>query len=473
MNRLVKGAEISFSSVELFSRVHTTGDLASNLASRGGVLLMMSKTRNDYFNDARASSIRTIPSAIDHDSEDISDLAEIKKNRPNLQLNIENSLLPHSNPFNMASTTPITTTSIPQTPISLLQPQLSPSASEALPGYGQITIESVTNLPDLSTQAKNIQFRNLFRLPLSEIILFEDMGVSFHLNDTTVTGSMMMSQSFLTFTAVHDGIAKLNDSNSRSSFTTTSSVSSASTLNPFSKNNIEDECENGDLCSAPISPSSPSISTSSHMNELNFFDTPMDATITLVVPFSHITSIQKVPPTSVSAPSILSSLGLGGELYITTRGKKGLWFSFGGSGSGSRAMDAVVAGVKRAEWVFDGGEIGEGVTLPEGVVIDPKLDHDHPNNLYGSTNGNDYKFGDIANNINQDSNNYNKNNGTDLNAIGLRSRDGSVVLNHIEYEKKLERGNVVGGTGPVFLKTGLIFMFGQQSERFGHPKQRR
>jgi hypothetical protein len=152
MNRLIKGTENSLSaSSEMFSKhnCNQTGDLAVNIKSRGGGLLMLS-SRGDY-----------IESDVDVQTDDL-----------------DFSLL------------------LPLPPISPMANQNQPIVR-----YSHIKIACIYSLADLDNQIRQMEFRNVFRLSYSETIVTEETPCYYFVKTggTSYTGNLYLSQSFINF----------------------------------------------------------------------------------------------------------------------------------------------------------------------------------------------------------------------------------------------------------------------------------
>ncbi|KAJ3026290.1 hypothetical protein HDV00_012031 [Rhizophlyctis rosea] len=304
MHRLVKGAEVSLSaSMDMLGKAGTTGDLSSNVSNRGGNLLMMGRSREDM------QFFKHQGMGLDDDVEegDFTD-QRLKTEESRVQLTVEQS----SDEANGDHDPHLDT-------------DTSASASTTgLLRYSHISTASINSLDDLDTQNRNIEFRNLFRLPFHETITAEESPCYFYHRTTTAShsGNIYLSQNFLNFASL------------------------SATAAPASSGNL-------------------SISTSM------LFDSTLEPTLIFVIPYPHIVSVKKQPPTALPTAGKLSNLSLSGYLQIFTKTGQEFWLSFGSVKSRDKFSDVLLQRMKQVDWRFDddviigqrngaAGHIGEG-----------------------------------------------------------------------------------------------------------------
>ncbi|KAJ3283578.1 hypothetical protein HK104_010324 [Borealophlyctis nickersoniae] len=311
MNRLVRGAEVSLSATsDMFSKANSSGDLSSNLSSnRGGNLLMMGRSRDElsYFSERQASGLDD-----GLDEEDFTDQLR-RDGRSPRKADPENS----SDGDNDGDAE--ITGGEPTSP-SLLH-------------YSHLSTSSINSLEDLDTQNKNIEFRNLFRLPYTETVVSEESPCYFYnrATSTTYTGNIYLSQNFLNFASLSTAAA---------------------------------------AAAAPTA-SEPSMSTSM------LFDSSQEPTLVFVIPYPHIVSVKKQPPTALPAAGKILTFSLSGYLVVFTKNRQELWLSFGNVKSRDKVSDMLLTRMKQVDWHFDddfviggrngaAGRMGEGAPLTNG-----------------------------------------------------------------------------------------------------------
>ncbi|KAI8803402.1 rab-GTPase-TBC domain-containing protein [Cladochytrium replicatum] len=336
MNRLVKGAETSISaSSDLYAKGNTTGDLASNLlSSRGGGLLSLGRSREDIIYP-RPLPMRNIVETFGEE-----DFADHKRS-PRVSEAGEAALNTSNALSGSQSSTPRSSVGDARSSIG----DLTHSSAHALLGYSQIAIAKVHSSDDVNDQLRQLEFRNLYRLPVEETIILEELSCyCWHRGTSTSTqGNLYLSQNFLNF-------ASLSPPGTVSSI-----VGSSGSGNPdFS------------VTPAPLVPALSML-----------FDPPQEPTHIFVVPYPHIVSVKKQPPTALSASiGKLNAISLSGFLVFSTKSKQEFWLSFSTAKTRDHVVDVLLQRMKTVDWRFDdnvtiGSRNGTGPSSPSRVVRSP------------------------------------------------------------------------------------------------------
>ncbi|KAJ3269462.1 TBC1 domain member 8B [Terramyces sp. JEL0728] len=186
--------------------------------------------------------------------------------------------------------------------------------------YSHIKTAIVNSLPDLDDQIRNLEFRNLFRLSYQETITMEESPSHLFIKSTSsfVAGNLYLSQNFVNFCSIPPVLVN--------------QVSSTSML----------------------------------------FDSQSDPQTILVIPYAHIVSVKKQPPTALTS-GLKLSISLSGYLVISTKNKMEIWFSFTSSKSRDRVTDELFARIKTVDWKFDEDMIIGGRNGPQ--MADIKIRH--------------------------------------------------------------------------------------------------
>ncbi|KAI8810519.1 rab-GTPase-TBC domain-containing protein [Cladochytrium replicatum] len=336
MNRLVKGAETSISaSSDLYAKGNTTGDLASNLlSSRGGGLLSLGRSREDI-TYPRPLPMRNITETFEE--EDFAD----HKNSPRVSDVREPA--PKTTNALSGSTSSTPRSSVGDTRSSI--GDLTHSSAHALLGYSQIAIAKVNSSDDVNDQLRQLEFRNLFKLPVEETIILEELSCYYwHRGTSTSTqGNLYLSQNFLNF-------ASLSPPGTVSSI-----VGSSASGNP-------------DFSVHPAPPV-PALSM--------LFDPPQEPTHIFAVPYPHIVSVKKQPPTALSASiGKLNAISLSGFLVFSTKSKQEFWLSFSNTKTRDHVVEVLLQRMKTVDWRFDdnvtiGGRNGTGPLSTSRTVRSP------------------------------------------------------------------------------------------------------
>ncbi|KAJ3055633.1 hypothetical protein HK102_011315, partial [Quaeritorhiza haematococci] len=295
MNRLVKGAEYTLSSAsDMFSKAaNTSGDLANNILNRGGGFLVMGRSREDlgFSGDGSRGMI------------DIGEEADFTEqamdSSPAIQTPIEEEDVLDEKDHGSAD--------------SLNKDQASDGGSSVLLPYAQISTAQINTVEDLNTQLRNIEFRNLFRLPHSETILHDEPNCHFwhKVTTTSFSGNLYLTQNFLNFASL-------------------SSPSSAATLGASAAGMVSQGASGlsavlgGGLTSSSSAASGSAAAAAAAVvtGMSMLFDSPSEPTLSFVIPYPHITSITKQPPTALSTGLKLANISLSGYLVINTKNKQ-------------------------------------------------------------------------------------------------------------------------------------------------------
>jgi hypothetical protein len=314
MNRLVKGAENTMlATSDMFSKTNTNGDLAnSSSVNRGGGMLM-GRARDDYDFGGR----KTVQAPIlDIDEEDFT----------TMKAPLE---------------TPLTGVFLKEEPSELNEVSLKPKLTTLNAGestacllhYAHITTATLLTVEDLDAQIRNIEFRTLFRLPYKEAITLDESPCYYwhRPTSTSYSGNFFLSPSFLTFAS----IAIAASSGQPSLTTAAAATATMSLLFPDAPN------------SEPV--------------------------LSFVIPFAHIVSVKKQPPTALPYAVKLQAFSISGYLVISTRTKGEYWLSFGNVKSRDKVSDILLNKMKSVDWRFDddvivGGKGGSPVSASPGVA---------------------------------------------------------------------------------------------------------
>lgn len=187
--------------------------------------------------------------------------------------------------------------------------------------YSHVKTALVKSLADLDDQVRNMEFRNVFRLSYQETISMEESPCHYYVaaTNTFLTGNLYLSQNFLCFASIGGGLA-------------------SSSANP------------------------------SLMSTSLLFENQADPYFIFAIPYAHIVSIQKQPPTALASVTKLA-ISLSGYVVISTKNKMNFWLSFSASKSRDRVSDEVFSKIKTVDWKFDedmviGGRNGPPASTP-------------------------------------------------------------------------------------------------------------
>ncbi|KAJ3330223.1 hypothetical protein HDU76_006176 [Blyttiomyces sp. JEL0837] len=305
MNRLVKGAETSMlATSDMFAKNNANGDLANSSVNRSGGMLM-GRSREDM----------TYPTTKEnrHASHDLDEEDFTTMKAPEMTPSTESPLKLSKFGGNVRA---------PSIGGSDLGSPLAKSGqnSASLLHYAHITTASILTVEDLDAQLRNIEFRNLFRLPYNETIVLDESPAYFWYrpNSSSYTGYFYLSQNFLCFAGV--------------SFQTTL---------------------------ASPTQSAPGSGNAAGTSMLFFESVTAEVILTFVIPFAHIVSVKKQPPTALASAK-LSNLSLSGYLVITTRSKQEFWLSFATVKSRDKVSEITLNRLKTVDWSLDDDIMGNG-----------------------------------------------------------------------------------------------------------------
>ncbi|KAJ1562253.1 hypothetical protein HK096_000513, partial [Nowakowskiella sp. JEL0078] len=308
MNRLVKGAETSISaSSDMYAKGNTTGDLASNLISRGGGLLGRPREEISFTMENSLSLVDNF------EEEDFTD----HKSTSRINLFSGRSLSETELVENEKNE------KVPKSTISGNGIGLN-DLDHSLLNYAQIITAKINTIDELNQQIRHVEFRNLFRLPLSETISLEEIPCYIwnKTNCSSATGNLYLSQNFVNYASLASG---------------SSSIISLS-VSPSVTNQVASDIPNVTI--------SPGLSM--------LFDSPQEPTVVFAIPYPHIVSVMKQPPTALSSTmGKLQAISLSGFLVISTKSRQEFWLSFGTTKSRDRVVDVLLAKMKQVDWRFD------------------------------------------------------------------------------------------------------------------------
>ncbi|TPX55175.1 hypothetical protein PhCBS80983_g05535 [Powellomyces hirtus] len=295
MHRLIKGAENSMSALaDMFGKGNVSGDLSANVGSRGGGILTMGRSRDEFsFFPGRSASVVS-------DALDETDFTEQRFDR-----SVE------------ISTPVLEANTLPDDPLDGTDNGVSNADAEKqfeernhnLVRYAHISAATIHTIEELDMQLKNFEFRQLFRLPFADTVILEEMPCYYYHKaaSNNFTGKLVLSQNFFNFV----GLSPAN-ANAQSHPTSTNTVT---------------------------------------MSML--FDSPQDPTLLMVIPYPHIVSVKKQPPTALPAAGKLSSFSLSGYLVLSTKSKQEMWLSFSNVKSRDRVSDVLLQRMKQVDFHFD------------------------------------------------------------------------------------------------------------------------
>lgn len=222
-----------------------------------------------------------------------SKLGALFGNRSRYELEKEHSSTYHGEMEEKDFTDQISIQHHARTSISSINSSISSQNFEILPiqRYSHLLLSTVSNISDLYFQVKNLEFRRIFKLPVDEEILNEE-SCYFH-SSVSTQGILYLSKSYIAFT------------------------------------------------SAPSASYSPTKS--------RIFDSSYEPSLVFLIPYSHIVSITKQPPTALQ----LTAFSLSGFLVITTKNKTEFWISFSSAKNRDRINDILFHKIKSIDWKFD------------------------------------------------------------------------------------------------------------------------
>lgn len=402
MNRLVKGAELSVTaSSDMYAKGNTTGDLASNSVNRGGGLLMMTMGRSrEELSFNRSGTGRSLG---DFGEEDFTEqMLDVGGGG----VGGNGSYLDDAKPNYRRSSDSRDDGLLTKTPFL----------------YSHITTANINNMENLDLQLKSLEFRNLFRLPTNETVAVEETSCYYFQKSTllSVLGNVYLSQDFLCFASLVPPYQSAIQN-----------LPLASTLN-----SLLQAAGTANIPSNITTVSSSSL-VATTLNSL-LYDSTCELITAFVIPYPHITSVVKQPPTALPTGGKINTFSISGYLTITTKNKLEYWLSFSNAKSRDKITVELLTRMKNVDWRFDNDIIignRNGSIPPESLEKAVALkDSGGGGGSVGkkSTNARDFMFG---------SNNQAKTK-IDLLPVGLR----------LIYDGYLDNGLTSPVTGAFILK---------------------
>ncbi|KAI8589919.1 rab-GTPase-TBC domain-containing protein [Geranomyces variabilis] len=309
MNRLIKGAENSMSALaDMFGKGNVSGDLSANVGSRGGGILTMGRSRDEFsFFSGRSASVMS----------DVLDETDFTEQR-----------------FDKASTpamedaddTVDSTRADGGDSAADNENSAQGRGAHSLVRYAAVSAATIKTIAELDVQTRNLEFRQLFRLPFAENVVLEEAPVYYYHKAaaTSFTGRLFLSPNFFNFIG--------------------------------------------------LGPAGGPGGASAAMSLSLLFDSPSDPSLIMVLPYPHIVSVKKQPPTALPAAGKLSAFSLSGYLVLSTKNKQESWLSFANVKSRDRVADMLLQRMKQVDFQFDddiiigGGARGAGAAGSAGVA---------------------------------------------------------------------------------------------------------
>ncbi|KAJ3022183.1 TBC1 domain member 9 [Thoreauomyces humboldtii] len=296
MNRLIKGAENSMSALaDMFGKGNVSGDLSANSGARGGGILTMGRSRDEFsFFPGRSASVMS-------EGLDETDFTEQRFDRnAEIQTPIPIESLAHETEKMEA-----------RMQIEAQSERTNEERDRALLRYAHVSTATIKTIEELDQQMKNLEFRQLFRLPLADTVILEETPCYYYhkASSGSFTGKLFLSQNFFNFV----GLSPVNAPPAVNSLGLASDSTSISML----------------------------------------FDSPQDPTLLMAIPFPHIVSVKKQPPTALPAAGKISAFSLSGYLVLTTKSKQDIWLSFSSVKSRDRVSDVLLQRMKQVDFHFD------------------------------------------------------------------------------------------------------------------------
>ncbi|KAJ3153650.1 hypothetical protein HDU86_005148 [Geranomyces michiganensis] len=301
MNRLIKGAENSMSALaDMFGKGNVSGDLSANVGSRGGGILTMGRSRDEFtFFSGRSASVMS-------DALDETDFTEQRFDKA------------------MEASTPMAADE--DNAVGSAKAEEVDSAAEnensaqgrgahALVRYASIPAATVKTIAELDVQIRNLELRQLFRLPFAETVVLEEAPVYYYHKAAAAsfTGRLFLSPNFFNFI----GLGPAGGPGGASG------------------------------------PAAAALAATAALSLSMLFDAPTDPSLVMVLPYPHIVSVKKQPPTALPAAGKLSAFSLSGYLVLSTKNKQESWLSFANVKSRDRVADMLLQRMKQVDFQFD------------------------------------------------------------------------------------------------------------------------
>jgi hypothetical protein len=83
------------------------------------------------------------------------------------------------------------------------------------------------------------------------------------------------------------------------------------------------------------------------------YESNYDPVVLFTIPYAHIVSIKKQPPTALPLSGALASFSLSGYLVISSKNKVEIWISFASIKSRDKVSDDLFQKIKSVDWKFD------------------------------------------------------------------------------------------------------------------------
>ncbi|KAJ1561867.1 hypothetical protein HK405_002346 [Cladochytrium tenue] len=282
MDRLVKGSENTMlATSDMFSKNNNTGDLSGSTAHTG---MLVTRPRDEV---AQSSRSRFSEDVMGLEEEDFTSIARSFSDPVGESSGRESrSIQPgRSSATNRNSTEPVRS-------------------------YAHVLTASILTVEDLDNQLRNIEFRQVFKLPFHETIVLDESPCYFWnaATSTFLSGNFYISKNFCSF--------------------------ASTTYQPTS-----------------IAPLSGSSSSSTSML---FFDSPNpDPIASFVIPLSLMVSVKKQSSAALPAAGRMSAFSISGYLVLSTRSRQEFWLSFGTVKARDNASDVVLSRMKSVDWRLD------------------------------------------------------------------------------------------------------------------------
>ncbi|KAJ3173298.1 hypothetical protein HDU87_007671 [Geranomyces variabilis] len=320
MNRLIKGAENSMSALaDMFGKGNVSGDLSANVGSRGGGILTMGRSRDEFsFFSGRSASVMS-------DALDETDFTEQRFDK-----STEASTPVVEDADNAMDSTRADGVDSAADNENSAQGR----GAHSLVRYAAVSAATIKTIAELDVQIRNLEFRQLFRLPFAENVVLEEAPVYYYhkVAAASFTGRLFLSPNFLNFI----GLGPAGGPGGASG------------------------------------PAAVALATTAAMSLSMLFDAPTDPSLVMVLPYPHIVSVKKQPPTALPAAGKLSAFSLSGYLVLSTKNKQESWLSFANVKSRDRVADMLLQRMKQVDFQFDddiiigGGARGAGAAGSAG-----------------------------------------------------------------------------------------------------------
>ncbi|KAJ1566927.1 TBC1 domain member 9, partial [Cladochytrium tenue] len=266
---------------DMFSKSNTTGDLSGSTAHAG---MLMTRSRDEILQSSRS---RFSEDFMGLEEEDFTSIARSFSDP------VAESPGRESRPIQPGRSS-----------------ATNRNSTEPVRSYAHVLTASILTVEDLDNQLRNIEFRQVFKLPFHESIVLDESPCYFWnaATSTFLSGNFYISKNFCSF--------------------------ASTTYQPTS-----------------IAPLSGSSSSSTSML---FFDSPNpDPIVSFVIPLSLIVSVKKQSSAALPAAGRMSAFSISGYLVLSTRSRQEFWLSFGTVKARDNASDVVLSRMKSVDWRLD------------------------------------------------------------------------------------------------------------------------